>query len=473
MKNILYQIIRDQDKHLLTQKGVYQIKNKHNNKVYIGSTSVKFSHRLTSHIRELSKNRHHSIHLQNSYNKDKNFNKFEISILEVCDTTKCIELEQKWINFYQSYDDKFGYNIRPTAGSCFGIKKSKEEKIKGFERLRKVTDEKIIEIFHLRNNLKLSNRQISKKIDISKNQISSILTRSEKYQYVKEKYNLKLEVKHEKKFTKADVLNIYDLYEEEKMTIREISEKTGFEFVPLRHLIYNENLYREEKEGLKFNIEKNRKSKTRKIIRKRGYKVKKKILLEETISNVFDLKYNSDLTEESIAEKLQISLKEVDLILTFRYQRRKYNQVYSEIKTKYNLRERRTTLNEQDIINIFNDYNSGKYLIEDLNEKYEFYDVGAILHNGRLSEYYKDIIVKNNLKIDKKSTKNHDLKSKSITERNIKRSKTYKLTDPDGNEIIIKNLAQFCQDKDLHPANLSRISKNGKSYKGWKCLCLD
>lgn len=473
MKNILYQIIRDQDKHLLTQKGVYQIKNKHNNKVYIGSTSVKFSHRLTSHIRELSKNRHHSIHLQNSYNKDKNFNKFEISILEVCDTTKCIELEQKWINFYQSYDDKFGYNISPTAGSCFGIKKSKEEKIKGFERLRKVTDEKIIEIFHLRNNLKLSNRQISKKIDISKNQISSILTRSEKYQYVKEKYNLKLEVKHEKKFTKADVLNIYDLYEEEKMTIREISEKTGFEFVPLRHLIYNENLYREEKEGLKFNIEKNRKSKTRKIIRKRGYRVKKKILLEETISNVFDLKYNSDLTEESIAEKLQISLKEVDLILTFRYQRRKYNQVYSEIKTKYNLRERRTTLNEQDIINIFNDYNSGKYLIEDLNEKYEFYDVGAILHNGRLSEYYKDIIVKNNLKIDKKSTKNHDLKSKSITERNIKRSKTYKLTDPDGNEIIIKNLAQFCQDKDLHPANLSRISKNGKSYKGWKCLCLD
>jgi len=473
VKNILYQIIRDQDKHLLTQKGVYQIKNKHNNKVYIGSTSVKFSHRLTSHIRELSKNRHHSIHLQNSYNKDKNFNKFEISILEVCDTTKCIELEQKWINFYQSYDDKFGYNISPTAGSCFGIKKSKEEKIKGFERLRKVTDEKIIEIFHLRNNLKLSNRQISKKIDISKNQISSILTRSEKYQYVKEKYNLKLEVKHEKKFTKADVLNIYDLYEEEKMTIREISEKTGFEFVPLRHLIYNENLYREEKEGLKFNIEKNRKSKTRKIIRKRGYRVKKKILLEETISNVFDLKYNSDLTEESIAEKLQISLKEVDLILTFRYQRRKYNQVYSEIKTKYNLRERRTTLNEQDIINIFNDYNSGKYLIEDLNEKYEFYDVGAILHNGRLSEYYKDIIVKNNLKIDKKSTKNHDLKSKSITERNIKRSKTYKLTDPDGNEIIIKNLAQFCQDKDLHPANLSRISKNGKSYKGWKCLCLD
>lgn len=224
---------------------------------------------------------------------------------------------------------------------------------------------------------------------------------------------------------------------------------------------------------MKFNIEKNRKSETRKIIRKKGYKVVKKILPEENILNVFDMKYNSNLTKESISEKLQIRLKEVDLILTFRYQRRKYNKIYIEIKTKFNLRERRTTLNEEDIVNIFNDYNSGEYLIEELSEKYAFYDVGPILHNGRLSEYYKEIIKKNNLKIDKKSTKNHDLKSKSITERNIQRSKTYKLTYPDGNEVIIKNLTQFCKGKNLDPANLSRISKNGKKYKGWKCQCLD
>jgi hypothetical protein len=473
MKNILYQIIRKQDEHLVTQSGVYQIKNKENNKVYIGSTSTKFSRRLTSHIRDLLKNRHHSIHLQNSYNKDKRFDKFEISILEVCDVEKCLELEQKWIDFYQSYDDKFGYNISPTAGSCLGIKKSKEEKIKLFERMRKLTDEKIIEIFHFRNNLKLGNRQISKRIGISKNQIASILTRHEKYQYVKEKYNLRLEVKHEKKFTKKDILNIHALYEEEKMTIREISEKTGFEIVPLRHLIYNENLYRDEKEGLKFNIEKNRKSKTRKIIRKRGYKVKKKILLEETIFSVFDFKYNSNLNEESIAEKLQISLKEVDLILTFRYQRRKYFGIYNHIKTKYDLRQRRTILSEIEIISIFNDYNSGDYLIDDLNKKYNFNDVGPILHKGRLSDYYREIIERNNLQVDKKSTKNAELKSKKMSDINKKRSKSYKLTDPNGKEIIIKNLADFCKDKELHPANLSKVSKNGKSYKGWKCLCLD
>lgn len=57
MINILYKIIKDVDKCLLKESGVYQIKNKNNNKIYIGSTSGRFSKRLTSHIRELIENR--------------------------------------------------------------------------------------------------------------------------------------------------------------------------------------------------------------------------------------------------------------------------------------------------------------------------------------------------------------------------------------------------------------------------------
>ena len=53
MKIILHQIIKEEHKHLLDKKGVYQIKNKENNKVYIGSTSIKFSSRLSKHIRDL------------------------------------------------------------------------------------------------------------------------------------------------------------------------------------------------------------------------------------------------------------------------------------------------------------------------------------------------------------------------------------------------------------------------------------
>jgi hypothetical protein len=65
------------------------------------------------------------------------------------------------------------------------------------------------------------------------------------------------------------------------------------------------------------------------------------------------------------------------------------------------------------------------------------------------------------------------LKSNSIIQLNQKRSKTYKLIDPSGEEIIIKNLAEFCKGTDLDPGNFSRISKNGRTYRGWKCECLE
>jgi hypothetical protein len=99
--------------------------------------------------------------------------------------------------------------------------------------------------------------------------------------------------------------------------------------------------------------------------------------------------------------------------------------------------------------------------------------VGIILSNSkRLSEKYKEIIEKNNLIVNKSRSKNRELKSTSITERNKSRSKTYKLITPDGEELIVKNLSEFCKDKELDPANLSRISKNGKLYKKWRCICL-
>lgn len=473
MRNILYQMIREEDKNLLTQKGVYQIKNKENNKVYIGSTSLKFSKRLTSHIRELIENRHHSIHLQNSFNKSKSFEKFEISILEICEPEFCIELEQKWINHFQSYDDKFGYNISPTAGSCRGIKKSREDKIKLFEKLRKLTDEQIIEIFNLKNNLKISNNEISSIVGVSPNQISSILTKPEKYQYTKEKYNLFLEEKN-KKFTKEDVIKINELYENEKLNINEISKLTGFHSTNLKHLIHNKNIYKIEKEGLSFNIEKKRKNKIFKIERRKGIKMNKKILSKEIVFETFNLKHNLNLTEQEISEKLSITPKELELILTFRYQRRKYNQIYLDLKTKYDLRKKKNALTEQDIINIFKDYNSGDYLIEDLNIKYDYNDIGMLFSNrSKLSPYYQEIIQKNNLKINKSLTKNIEMKSEAITDRNKQRSKLYKLTDPSGKEIIIKNLAEFCKGTDLNPGNFSRISKNGRKYRGWKCICLD
>jgi hypothetical protein len=266
------------------------------------------------------------------------------------------------------------------------------------------------------------------------------------------------------------------MYENKKMSILDICEVTNFDKINIRHLIRNEKLYKEEKGDLIFNFDSKRKNKIYKITRKKGIKMDKKIILEETIQIVFDLKYNSNLNKGEISEKLNIKeMKEREGIL-FTYQRRRYNKIYSYLKTKYNIRLKRNLLTESDIIGIFSDYNSGEYLIDDLNIKYNYNDVGILLNKkNKISEYYKKIIEENNLSIDKSltKTKNRELKSKSIIDRNKIRSKTYKLIDPFGIEIIIKNLAEFCRDKNLDPANLSRISKNGKTYKGWECICLE
>ena len=237
MKNILYQIVIEEHKHLLKKTGVYKILNKENNKVYIGSTSQRFSNRLSNHIRELIEDRHHSKYLQNSYNKRKDINKFEISILDVCEPEECLLFEQKWLDIYKSYIKEFGYNICPIAGSCLGIKKSKEERIKIFERSRCLSDNQIIEIFKLRNDLKLSYRLISERMNITKNQVASILTKSIKYKYVKEKYKLELKVRFEKEFTKYDIIKIHNLYEIEKFSIRDISEIMKLSLIKLKHLI--------------------------------------------------------------------------------------------------------------------------------------------------------------------------------------------------------------------------------------------
>lgn len=90
-------------------KGVYIIKNIINNKVYVGSTYVKFSERYRSHRNRLKRQVHHSPHLQNSWNKygEDNFSFVPIEILE--DNEEITLREEYWINYYNAVMD--GYNV--------------------------------------------------------------------------------------------------------------------------------------------------------------------------------------------------------------------------------------------------------------------------------------------------------------------------------------------------------------------------
>ena len=47
---------------------------------------------------------------------------------------------------------------------------------------------------------------------------------------------------------------------------------------------------------------------------------------------------------------------------------------------------------------------------------------------------------------------------------------TYKLTDKDNNEYIVKNITQFAKDKNLQHSLLFKVSSGErKHHKGWKC----
>lgn len=115
--------------------GVYIIKNKNNNKVYIGS-SVNIEHRWIQHRSGLRNKEHHSIHLQRAWDKHGE-DSFEFSILTVTSTDDLIKSEQEAIDSHKSFKMNSGYNISPIAGSCLGVKHSEDFKKACSERGKK------------------------------------------------------------------------------------------------------------------------------------------------------------------------------------------------------------------------------------------------------------------------------------------------------------------------------------------------
>jgi len=101
-------------------KAVYSIKNKINNKIYIGS-ATNLTNRWSRHKSDLIQKHHHSVHLQRAWDKHGE-QAFEFSILEeILESQDLIAREQHYIDLYKSYNPELGYNMSPTAGSCLGV----------------------------------------------------------------------------------------------------------------------------------------------------------------------------------------------------------------------------------------------------------------------------------------------------------------------------------------------------------------
>lgn len=91
---------------------IYFIRNKVNNKIYIGQTSQKLSYRINRHFYDLKKNIHNNDYFQRSFNKY-GFDSFEHGLIEdnIFDLKESYEREEFFINENNSMNEKYGYNL--------------------------------------------------------------------------------------------------------------------------------------------------------------------------------------------------------------------------------------------------------------------------------------------------------------------------------------------------------------------------
>lgn len=232
-----------------TRSGVYQIRNKINNKIYIGST-VNLYNRFSRHISALKNNNHRNDHLQRAWNKygEQNF-VFEIIEIVNLETQDIYAAENKWISLTNCTNEKLGYNIQLVAGKGFlGMTMSEESKVKmsknalGENNSGARHDTKtVISIKLLLKFTDLKQKTIAEHFNYDPSNISTIHTgvmwnhiNIEEYKSLPDKLILLYEkLKSEentfklKKLSKNDVIKIKLLLRDTKMNQREIANLFG------------------------------------------------------------------------------------------------------------------------------------------------------------------------------------------------------------------------------------------------------
>ena len=108
--------------------GVYKIVNKITNKIYVGSaTDIK--KRWRDHKWHLNHNKHHNSHLQLSWNRY-GADAFEFLLILECSVDKLLIIEKEYIDKYNCFNNKFGYNINDPEHVFLNRKHSEETKQK-------------------------------------------------------------------------------------------------------------------------------------------------------------------------------------------------------------------------------------------------------------------------------------------------------------------------------------------------------
>lgn len=139
--------------------GIYIIKNKYNNKVYIGQ-SVDVEYRICNHFSKLKYNRHDNEHLQRAYNKHPEC--FEWDLLEKCNEAELDDKEIYYIKLYDSTNGEKGYNKSHGGQSTHRATAETRSKMSLSKKGKKFTKEHCQKIGEANRKRKLSDETKAK-----------------------------------------------------------------------------------------------------------------------------------------------------------------------------------------------------------------------------------------------------------------------------------------------------------------------
>lgn len=115
-------------KEIYRTAGVYRIKNKINNKSYIGKTMMNFGDRWDHHRSLLRHNNHHNKDLQKDWNKFGAEN-FEFSVIRICDSEdEANHFEELFVSAEK--DAGLAYNVSPGGTKPYNYGKHLSEDVK-------------------------------------------------------------------------------------------------------------------------------------------------------------------------------------------------------------------------------------------------------------------------------------------------------------------------------------------------------
>lgn len=119
--------------------GIYCIENKISHKKYIGQ-SKNIKYRWKKHKQELNSNRHVNSYLQNSWNKYGQDN-FDFYIIKECPQEDLDKNEKYYIEFYNTLDRDFGYNLKSGGqNGCYMTNEIKDKISKALHKAYSNTD---------------------------------------------------------------------------------------------------------------------------------------------------------------------------------------------------------------------------------------------------------------------------------------------------------------------------------------------